>query len=344
MRRLSFSRLVDLFSQNLEQLGATIIRSERPERRRPASLKVVTSEATTDCSVFLWTITAGGGGGGERPRNERRIQVTNANSMSLRPGIRTLLGGWSPEFEVFAFWDARRHTRYSPNSPSLQVKSNTLEAANRVGIATYLRPAGNGLEVVVAVHPDSLLWYIQHGSPLHNAERDALGVETLVSATPDVERELIDSAADEFEAARRYDLVETMRAYREAKFKPAVLRAYRNRCAVCGYALKLVDAAHIVPVSHPRSIDCVTNGLALCRLHHGAYDNGLLGIRSDFSIVVHPQVRTRLAELHLDSGLEDFTRRLPSQISLPTEIEVRPQPDFLRLGLEARRWPSDLIS
>jgi putative restriction endonuclease len=42
--------------------------------------------------------------------------------------------------------------------------------------------------------------------------------------------------------------------------------------------LKLPDAAHIVPVTFPDSTDEVTNGLGLCRLHHGAYDNGLLGV------------------------------------------------------------------
>ena len=142
---------------------------------RPARIRVITGNRTTDCIVFLWTITPGGGGPDVRPANERRIQITNVGGIPLEPGSRTLLGGWSEEFGVYAFWDARRHVRFSTRSPSLQVTSETLETANRVGIATYLRPAATGQEVVVAAKPDSLLWYVENGAPLHNAEDDAAG-------------------------------------------------------------------------------------------------------------------------------------------------------------------------
>src|SRR5690606_21501598 len=125
---------------------------------------------TTDCLVFLWTITPGGGGPGVRPATERRIQLTNISGMPLRPGVRTLLGGWSEEFQVFAFWDARRHTRFSAGSPSLQIDSATLNRASHVGIASQLRPTNQGREVVVGVEPRSLLWYIEDGANIHNAE------------------------------------------------------------------------------------------------------------------------------------------------------------------------------
>jgi len=294
--------------------------------------------------VFLWTITPGGGGQGVRPPNERRIQMTNVSGIPLEPGCRTLLGGWSKEAGVFAFWDPRRHKTFSPGSPSLQVTSDTLETANHVGVATYFRPAKLGMEVVVAVTPDSLLWYIQHGLPLHNSESDSAGVVGLAEATPDDERSFLDESEDEIQAARRYDLVETMRAYRDAKFRPAVLRAYGYKCAVCGCDLKLVDAAHIVPVSYPQSTDEVTNGLALCRLHHGAFDNALLGVRTDYSVITNPEAEARLRELRLDMGLPEFKSRLPSSITLPTSLEMRPDSANLRLGLQARRWPDALIA
>ena len=304
MPGIPFSRLVDDFVAVLERLSSTVIRTREQDTDRPARLRVTSGGGLTDCIVFLWTITPGGGGAGVRPANERRIQMTNVTGIPLEPGNRTLLGGWSQEFGVYAFWDPRRHIRFSRKSPSLQVTSETLETAHSVGVATYLRPSAQGQEIVVAVHPDSLVWYIEHGLPLHNSEDDAPAAVDLAQATPEFERGFLDESADEIQAARRYDLVETMRAYRDARFKPAVLYTYRYTCAVCGCALKLVDAAHIVPVSHPQSTDEVTNGLALCRMHHGAYDNGLLGVRSDYSVLTNPHAERRLGELHLDMGLD----------------------------------------
>ncbi|MBS0207922.1 MAG: HNH endonuclease [Planctomycetes bacterium] len=149
----------------------------------------------------------------------------------------------------------------------------------------------------------------------------------------------IDESQSEDQASRRYELVTTMRAYRDAKFKPAVLHAYRHKCAVCQCALKLVDAAHIVPVSYPQSTDEVTNGLALCRLHHGAYDNGLLGVQSNYRIITNPDCESRLAGLQLHMGLEEFKARLPQQIVIPSALEARPNPQKLILGLRARNWP-----
>jgi len=341
---MRFSRLLDDFIATLERSSATVIPTQHRDRRRPARIRVTTGEGVTDCIVFLWTITPGGGGPGVRPENERRIQMTNVSGIPLQPGRRTLLGGWSKEHCVYAFWDPRRHVRFSRKSPSLQVASETLEIASSVGIATYLRPTQQGVEVVVGVSPDSLLWYVQHGLPLHNAQGDALAVVDLARTTPEEERAFLDESENESQAARRYDLVQTMRAYRDAQFKPAVLRAYRNCCAVCGCALKLVDAAHIIPVSHPQSTDDVTNGVALCRLHHGAYDNALLGVQSDYRIVTNYEAESRLADLCLNMGLEDFRAALPERIRIPTHPEVRPSPTSLALGLRARSWPENLIA
>ncbi len=138
-------------------------------------------------------------------------------------------------------------------------------------------------------------------------------------------------------AARRYDLVQIMRAYREARFRPEVLRAYSYRFAICQTALKLVDAAHIVPVAQSGS-DEVNNGLALCRLHHAAYDNALLGVRSDLTIITNPAMTSKLRDLQLISGWEEFRNRLPPSITVPVLPDLRPRPDYLSSGLRARRW------
>lgn len=343
MPGIRFSQLVDSLVATLERSMATVIREKAQDTFRPARFRVITGTKATDCTLFLWTITPGGGGPDVRPANERRIQLTRVRTIPLEPGPRTLLGGWSEEFGVYAFWDARRHVQFSTHSPSLQVTSETLETAQRVGIATYLRPAATGPEVVVAVAPDALLWYIENGLPLHNAEEDAPAAVDLAQAKTEKEQSFLDQSQTDIQTARRYDLVQTMRTYRGSRFRSAVLRAYDYRCTVCRCSLKLVDAAHIIPVPCPESTDDVTNGLALCRLHHGAYDNGLLGVQSDYRVIVNPENEKRLAEWNLAEGLDEFKERLPEHITPPDDWKIRPTPENLIRGLEARYWPAPLV-
>lgn len=343
MARIPFPSLVERFVLTLERAGATVLVLS-PVQTRPARLRVITGDTTTDCVVFLWTITPGGGGPGVRPSSERRIQITNSPPFPLQPHIRTIVGGWDPETGVWAFWDPRRHGTFSPRSPSLQTSTNNLEAAGTHGIGAQMRPATQGREVTVAVTDDYLLWYVAAGASLHDADTDADSVAELIDASPEEEQAFLESAQNEAEAVRRVELVQTIRAFRDARFRPAVLRAYSHRCAVCGTALKLVDAAHIVPVTHPQGTDDITNGLALCLLHHAAYDTALIGVRSDLRVVVNTTAVSRLIEGQLHGGLDGFRQALPPQITIPAALEVRPDPAKLRLGMEVRQFPPLLIA
>jgi putative restriction endonuclease len=69
----------------------------------------------------------------------------------------------------------------------------------------------------------------------------------------------------------------------------------------------LLDAAHILPDRDERGKPEIPNGLALCRIHHGAYDVGILGVDPDYEIHVRvdvldehdgPMLRHGLQELH----------------------------------------------
>lgn len=337
---MSYNALVDRFTADLERAGATVIR--RPGSAKPVRLRVIANDRTTDCLLFLWNITPGGGSSDARPANERRIQVTAAKRFPLEIGRRTIVGGWSEETAAWGFWDVMRHTRFSQNSPSCQINVATLNFAYHDGIATQARKT-RPPEVVVAVAPSFLLWYVQDGAVLHNSGPDALAVKDLIEATPEEERTFVDASEGEGQAERRYRLVETMRAVRDAKFRPEVLRAYSHRCALCPFALNLVDAAHIIPVQRPRSTDEVTNGLALCRLHHAAYDGALVGVKSDYSVVINTGVVSRLQELGFAHGLAEFKSLLLSRIRHPAQAEVRPKPEYLRIGMTERNWPADLI-
>ena len=62
-------------------------------------------------------------------------------------------------------------------------------------------------------------------------------------------------------------------------FRTRVLLAFETRCAICELTHgSLLDAAHIVPDSAERGIPTTSNGLALCKIHHAAYDQNMLGV------------------------------------------------------------------
>ena len=52
-----------------------------------------------------------------------------------------------------------------------------------------------------------------------------------------------------------------------------------------------MEAAHIKPW-HKSHDDRPTNGLALCRLCHWPFDEGLLGVGKDYEVLVSKSVRT----------------------------------------------------
>jgi putative restriction endonuclease len=338
---MSFQLLVDRFVRDLERCGATV--GVRPVSGKPAHVRVVAHDRTTDCLVFLWNITPGGGRSNSRPRSERRIQVTATERFPLRVGMRTIIGGWCDETESWGFWGVMRHAQFSRNSPSFQMRVETLEAGFNGGVSTQARST-TPPEIVVSVSGDFLLWYVQDGAILHNSGTDGVEALQLLDADPETERQFLDSVTDEEgHAERRYRLVETIQAVRDARFRPQVLRAYSHRCAICEVSLNLVDAAHIIPVRRPGSTDDVTNGIALCKLHHAAFDSGLVGVKSDYSIVVNPAAVRRLTELGFVHGLDEFRHRLRDVIHHPAEPEVRPSRNLLRQGMIERLWPQNLV-
>jgi len=77
----------------------------------------------------------------------------------------------------------------------------------------------------------------------------------------------------------------TQRRPHQQTFRHRVLRAYQERCASCRLRHReLLEAAHILPDGDPRGEPIVSNGVALCKLHHAAFDRYILGIRPDLAV------------------------------------------------------------
>lgn len=108
-----------------------------------------------------------------------------------------------------------------------------------------------------------------------------------------------DFAVEEFEegwavpALKRYLMGQTKVRLHQPVFRSTVLLAYENHCAVCNLAHpELLDAAHIVDDSHELGTPTIGNGMALCKIHHAAFDRRFLGIR--------PTARTPIVEIRQD--------------------------------------------
>lgn len=86
--------------------------------------------------------------------------------------------------------------------------------------------------------------------------------------------------------ARRQYITTTIRQrLHQRSFRERVLQAYQERCAICQLRhQELLEAAHILPDGHPKGEPIIPNGLALCKLHHAAFDKNILGIRPDLVI------------------------------------------------------------
>lgn len=87
-----------------------------------------------------------------------------------------------------------------------------------------------------------------------------------------------------------FDFIALMKT-RDPNFRDIVLRAYHSQCAVCGYDMRLdgilvgLEAAHIRWKQYGGPCE-VNNGLALCSVHHSAFDKGAIGVDENLIIRV----------------------------------------------------------
>lgn len=144
----------------------------------------------------------------------------------------------------------------------------------------------------------------------------------------DVQGQGIVSAPD----TRAYALREVRQRLHQQSFRRDVLKAYQHKCAICALREpQLVQAAHIVEDTAAQGIAAVINGLALCAIHHLAYDRNLMGI--DPGGVVH--IARRLLEEKdgpmLRVGLQGFHG---VAIQQPRRPDQRPDPDRLARRFE----------
>lgn len=109
-------------------------------------------------------------------------------------------------------------------------------------------------------------------------------------------------------------------------FRSQVLRAYRVRCAVCRLRhAQLLDAAHI-QADAQGGLPVVPNGLSMCKIHHAAYDAGIVGVAPDYTLRVRADVLEEVDGPMLRHGLQDLHG---TRLELPRRVAERPDRDRL---------------
>jgi putative restriction endonuclease len=104
--------------------------------------------------------------------------------------------------------------------------------------------------------------------------------------------------------------------------------AYRECCAVCRlHHPELLEAAHILPDRHPQGHPVVPNGLALCKIHHAAFDRNILGIRPDLVVEIRRDILQEEDGPMLRHGLQELHGQ--DLVVVPRARELKPDPTRL---------------
>jgi putative restriction endonuclease len=232
--------------------------------------------------------------------------------------------------------------------------------AAALSMRTVYRPRGADRPYDDAVGPDGLLRYMWRGDDANHAENRALreamrrglpliwfhgfdvglyaavypvylvaeeaAARRFVVALGDEQRFLPVGATGELE--RRYAERLTWQRLHQPAFRAGVMRAYTTHCAVCALAhAPLLDAAHITADSDDRGDPVTSNGLALCTIHHRAYDAGILGIRPDLTVHIRRDVLDEVDGPMLRHGLQEHHDR--PLLVVPAARRDKPDPERL---------------
>ncbi|MGH9727849.1 MAG: HNH endonuclease [Candidatus Acidiferrales bacterium] len=273
-------------------------------------------------AVYAWSLTFGG-----RPAlaNEYRIQMTGVRSpLQINIANHAVLVGYEPNLKLFAGFDLQRHRTFTGRSPSVQIDIEALRLAETEGLSFHRK---SNDEIAIGIRPDMFVAYSMNAAVLHRFGRDANVLRLLSQA---VHAQPAPRDIEALPVERQRVISEVSRLSRAAGFRRRVLFAYGNRCAVTRIQLRLVEAAHILPVGAPGSIDHVRNGIALSPTYHRAFDAGLIYLDDEHKMRINNGQAHLLERMDLAGGLPAFKSTLGQTIFLPPDANQRPDVDFIR--------------
>lgn len=141
-----------------------------------------------------------------------------------------------------------------------------------------------------------------------------------------------------FDKGKKFVKITRESAIRTRGFRQAVIEAYDCKCAVCGLKINSpdtfsweVEAAHIVPNSL-KGKDDLWNGVALCHLHHWAFDVGWFTLLDDYKIQLSSKAKNlpnnfgRMEKYEIIGSISSQER----PIFLPERTEIHPHKNSLQ--------------
>jgi putative restriction endonuclease len=140
-------------------------------------------------------------------------------------------------------------------------------------------------------------------------------------STPDLLQHPVDLAA-----RQRYAERIVRQRLHQPRFSRQVLQAYGYRCTVCRLRRReLLEAAHIKDDAQGGR-PVVTNGMAMCAIHHRAFDTNVLGVRPDYVVEIRADVMKDQDGPTLRYALQGLDR---ARIVLPRRPEAHPDRNLL---------------
>ncbi|MGH3458037.1 HNH endonuclease [Aeromicrobium sp.] len=174
-----------------------------------------------------------------------------------------------------------------------------------------------------------LIWFVGIGESLYEpiypvwvVGDDPANLEFTLAL--DAAQRIFDPVSDLDRDTRRYMERLTKQRLHQRVFRSQVLQAYEARCSVCNLGHReLLDAAHIIGDGQPLGQPVVPNGLAMCKIHHAAFDNRILGIRpDDLTLHIRQDILDEIDGPMLRHGLQDMHDR--KLMKLPRLRSARP--------------------
>jgi putative restriction endonuclease len=322
--------LLEIIIQGIRDDGWNIIYLSDP-KFHPFRFKIYRNDESHNIRIYVWNLTHGGGA--QRPADEYRIQITGVDRFEQEPNGKTLILGWWREGEVFAGFDFNKHNGALGFSPSIQIREEALRKAHIKGVAPWEK---DNQEIAIAFRPDFIGEYVRNLESLHSFGESDADLEVLEEVTDNPD-EVNDAEIATVTVERQTAVVSVKKKIRDNSFKSRILTSYSNKCAFCGVQLKLIDAAHIVPVQHDGT-DETSNGIALCALHHRAFDRNLVTFNGDYQIIYNQNQFDKLREIGLDGGADKFVDDLRAVIHLPPTVTDRPHVDYVNTANQIRGW------
>jgi putative restriction endonuclease len=264
--------------------------------------------------------------------DECRIQVAKSKNFNeaLSSGNDVIVLGYFADEKVFTAWNPHRmRDRFNKRETiSLYSRFSLQKIASKEKVASYRDSNDHS---IISFSPDYLGLYLENLSFIHLVTD--IELKELLEQSDSLNKKSADGELDTVEGKLT---ITHSRQKRDPNFSRKVYSAYNNKCAMCGIGLKLIEAAHIVPHSHEKGTNNIDNGIALCALHHTAYDRSLIYFNEELNILINENKMEYLEKVGFDSGIRKFEKLAFDKVQVPENHTLRPNIKNIKIANQTR--------